>query len=37
MRRGYEKKVAWMEERGIPIWNGEWGLVYARKQYDGLD
>lgn len=24
-----------MRERGLPIWNGEFGPVYARKQYDG--
>jgi hypothetical protein len=24
-----------MKERGLPIWNGEFGPVYARKQYDG--
>lgn len=29
------KKTAWMRERGLPIWNGEFGPVYARRQYDG--
>lgn len=24
-----------MDERGLCVWNGEWGPVYARKQYDG--
>lgn len=37
VRRGYDKKVAWMKERSLPIWNGEFGPVYARKQYDGED
>ncbi|KAJ7785567.1 glycoside hydrolase family 5 protein [Mycena olivaceomarginata] len=29
------KKREWMDERGLCVWNGEWGPVYARKQYDG--
>lgn len=24
-----------MDEHGLCVWNGEWGPVYARKQYDG--
>lgn len=24
-----------MDERGLCVWNGEWGPVYAREQYDG--
>lgn len=24
-----------MDERGLCVWNGEWGPVYARTQYDG--
>ncbi|KAI0364642.1 glycoside hydrolase [Pilatotrama ljubarskyi] len=35
MRRSYEKKRAWMDERGLCVWNGEWGPVYARKEYEG--
>jgi hypothetical protein len=35
LRRSYEKKRAWMDERGLCVWNGEWGPVYARYQYDG--
>ncbi|KAL7268716.1 Endo-1,4-beta-xylanase 5 [Rhizina undulata] len=35
IRRGYERKVEWMKKNNLPIWNGEWGPVYARKQYDG--
>ncbi|KAJ7189851.1 glycoside hydrolase family 5 protein [Mycena pura] len=37
MRRSYEKKREWMDERGLCVWNGEWGPVYARKQYDGKE
>ncbi|KAG8771221.1 Endo-1,4-beta-xylanase 5 [Serendipita sp. 398] len=35
VRRDYMDKSAWIRERGLPIWNGEFGPVYARKQYDG--
>jgi aryl-phospho-beta-D-glucosidase BglC (GH1 family) len=35
MKRSYEKKRQWMDEKGLCVWNGEWGPVYARKQYDG--
>jgi hypothetical protein len=35
LRRSYEKKRQWMDERGLCVWNGEWGPVYARSQYDG--
>ena len=24
-----------MDERGLCVWNGEWGPVYARRQHDG--
>ena len=24
-----------MDERGLCVWNGEWGPVYARKEYEG--
>jgi hypothetical protein len=34
MQRSYEKKREWMDERGLCVWNGEWGPVYARKEYD---
>ncbi|THV02398.1 glycoside hydrolase [Dendrothele bispora CBS 962.96] len=37
LRRSYEKKREWMDERGLCVWNGEWGPVYARKQFDGED
>jgi hypothetical protein len=33
----YERKRKWMDERGLCVWNGEWGPVYARKDYDGGD
>jgi hypothetical protein len=36
MKRSYEKKREWMDQRGLCVWNGEWGPVYAREQYDGL-
>lgn len=35
LRRSYEKKREWMDQRGLCVWNGEWGPVYARKEYDG--
>ncbi|KAL0948040.1 hypothetical protein HGRIS_010665 [Hohenbuehelia grisea] len=35
LRRSYEKKRQWLDERGLCVWNGEWGPVYARKQYEG--
>jgi aryl-phospho-beta-D-glucosidase BglC (GH1 family) len=25
MKRGYEKKREWMDQRGLCVWNGEWG------------
>ncbi|KIM37507.1 glycoside hydrolase family 5 protein [Hebeloma cylindrosporum] len=35
LRRSDEKKREWMDERGLCVWNGEWGPVYARPPYDG--
>jgi endo-1,4-beta-mannosidase len=35
LRRSYEKKREWMDQRGLCVWNGEWGPVYARKEYEG--
>ncbi|KII90335.1 glycoside hydrolase family 5 protein [Plicaturopsis crispa FD-325 SS-3] len=35
LRRSYEKKREWMDQRGLCVWNGEWGPVYAREQYEG--
>jgi hypothetical protein len=37
MKKTYKRKRAWMDERGFCVWNGEWGPVYARKEYDGED
>jgi len=33
--RAYERKREWLDQRGLCVWNGEWGPVYARKEYDG--
>lgn len=35
MRSAYERKRHWMDERGLCVWNGEWGPVYGRREYDG--
>ncbi|PIL34287.1 hypothetical protein GSI_03062 [Ganoderma sinense ZZ0214-1] len=35
MQKSYTKKRAWMDERGLCVWNGEWGPVYARPEYEG--
>jgi aryl-phospho-beta-D-glucosidase BglC (GH1 family) len=35
VKRSYFRKVQWMKENNLPIWNGEFGPVYAREQYDG--
>lgn len=29
LRKSFQRKVAFMRQRGIPIWNGEFGPVYA--------
>jgi len=29
LRNNFERKVAFMREKGVPIWNGEFGPVYA--------
>ena len=31
----YEEKREWLDKRGLCVWNGEWGPVYARKEYEG--
>lgn len=36
MKKTYERKREWMDQHGLCVWNGEWGPVYARRQYDGL-
>lgn len=35
MRASYERKRHWMDERRLCVWNGEWGPVYGRREYDG--
>ncbi|TFK51286.1 glycoside hydrolase [Heliocybe sulcata] len=35
IRKTYMRKRAWMDERGLCVWNGEWGPVYARKDFEG--
>jgi len=35
LKRSYEKKREWMDAHGLCVWNGEFGPVYARTQYDG--
>ena len=35
MKATYQRKRKWMDERGLCVWNGEWGPVYARREYDG--
>ncbi|KAF8587348.1 glycoside hydrolase family 5 protein [Ramaria rubella] len=35
VQQTFERKKQWMADRELPVWNGEWGPVYARKQYDG--
>ncbi|KAG6811579.1 hypothetical protein H0H92_006743 [Tricholoma furcatifolium] len=35
IRAKYQRKREWMDERGLCVWNGEWGPVYARREYDG--
>ncbi|KAG2150454.1 glycoside hydrolase [Suillus clintonianus] len=36
MKKSYERKREWMDQHDLCVWNGEWGPVYARKEYDGL-
>ena len=33
--RAYERKREWLDQRGLCVWNGDWGPVYARKEYEG--
>ncbi|KAG6837586.1 hypothetical protein H0H93_007000 [Arthromyces matolae] len=35
IRQKYLRKRQWLDERGLCVWNGEWGPVYARKEYEG--
>lgn len=34
LRRQFERKVKFMREKGVPIWNGEFGPVYADPRAD---
>lgn len=34
LKKTYERKRQWIDEKGLCAWNGEWGPVYARKEYD---
>lgn len=35
MRGTCKRKRAWMDQGGLCVWNGEWGPVYTRREYDG--
>ncbi|KZV89608.1 glycoside hydrolase family 5 protein [Exidia glandulosa HHB12029] len=35
LKKTFEKKQAWMVERGLAVWNGEFGPVYARAEVEG--
>ncbi|CZR62653.1 related to endoglucanase [Phialocephala subalpina] len=35
LRRSFERKVQYMRETGTPIWNGEFGPVYASSEENG--
>ena len=37
MARSYQKKREWLDEKGLCVWNGEFGPVYARHEYEGND
>jgi hypothetical protein len=34
LRRQFERKVSFMREKGVPIWNGEFGPVYSDARVD---
>lgn len=34
LRRQFERKVAYMRQKGVPIWNGEFGPVYANENVE---
>ncbi|UKZ79189.1 hypothetical protein TrVFT333_006939 [Trichoderma virens FT-333] len=31
LKQQYERKIEYMKELNVPVWNGEWGPVYASK------
>lgn len=35
LKRSYERKREWMDQHSLCVWNGEWGPVYARTEYEG--
>jgi hypothetical protein len=35
LEKTYKRKRQWIDEHGLCVWNGEWGPVYARKEYEG--
>ncbi|KAF8163637.1 glycoside hydrolase superfamily [Crassisporium funariophilum] len=37
LKNAYERKRKWIDDRGLCVWNGEWGPVYARDEYDGKE
>ncbi|KAM0338061.1 hypothetical protein ACHAPU_011453 [Fusarium lateritium] len=34
IRRMYDRKVEFMKKHNVPIWNGEFGTIYERKEYN---
>ncbi|KAH7103444.1 glycoside hydrolase [Auriculariales sp. MPI-PUGE-AT-0066] len=32
LRRSFERKMEWMKEHGLAVWNGEWGPVYSEDE-----
>lgn len=37
LKQQYERKVEYMKERDVPVWNGEWGPVYASEMRHDAD
>lgn len=37
IRKGYERKAMYSKVTNTPIWNGEFGIVYATPETDGAD
>lgn len=35
LRTSFERKAQYMREKGVPVWNGEFGPVYADPRVDG--
>lgn len=35
MQKSYSKKREWLDQKGLCVWNGEFGPVYARPEYEG--